>query len=269
MEKGTSLDPNGSSPLHPGMLRVGSSSSRVRERNKRNRSSAATVQTSTASNIIPVAYIPGVTTNLTKKNLRKGQGRGSRRFYQDSDRKSHITLGSSILGGDEDDDDELQQNLQDLNEEESGSFAGNNNNGAGATNNMTTAIRARPKLVQIDETAEEDEDENANHGVDQEAEEDIETEANETGNTDNPSHFRETNVQDNSIGHAGHGNESQQQQEEEQGQGQQGDIRHYRNSMDSSNSDSRDPFHTTVHSSSDSNSEGSFILDVEMASNHH
>lgn len=129
-------------PSNPGLMK------------RRNRNSAATIQTSTASNILPVAYIPGVTTSsLAKKNQRKASPLSSRRYYNDSDRKSHITLGSSILGEDE---EELI----------------NRNNEAKSWPNpperpedldLTTAIRAKPKLVQIDELGEEDDDDMQKH----------------------------------------------------------------------------------------------------------
>ncbi|QLQ78855.1 hypothetical protein HG537_0B02030 [Torulaspora globosa] len=82
------------------------------------RHSTVTVQTR-ASNILPIAYIPGVTS-------------GFRGLNTAGDVRSHITLGSSILGGIEDEEDTTDHNS---NKQE----------------NLTTAIRARPKLVQIQE----------------------------------------------------------------------------------------------------------------------
>ncbi|AGO12888.1 AaceriADL367Wp [[Ashbya] aceris (nom. inval.)] len=103
----------------------------------RNRSSAATMATR-ASNVLPVAYIPGVT--VVGKKFR------NRHLFNNGDTRSHITLGSSILGGDDDDFDD---------DSEIGSQAGDRSSvGVQHANNLTTAIRAKPKLVQITEEDE-------------------------------------------------------------------------------------------------------------------
>ncbi|AMD18778.1 HBL124Cp [Eremothecium sinecaudum] len=109
----------------------------------RNRSSAATVMTR-ASNVLPVAYIPGVTA-VGKKTSR-------RRLFNNGDIRSHITLGSSILGGDDDDIDEGS---------EIASYIADRNSTADKPPALTTAIRGKAKLVQI---TEEDED-NRNAGA--------------------------------------------------------------------------------------------------------
>lgn len=227
----------------PAMLREISTGSGSRPRNRRNRNSAATIQTSTASNIIPVAYIPGVTTNLTKKNLRKG-GRLGRKYYQDSDRKSHITLGSSILG---DDDDELLNRDRDAQEWGTDGSVSTNKNSEGP--DLTTAIRARPKLVQIDELAEDDDDDE---------EEEEKQEGREQAQIQHALH---THGSDTSATHG----LPQYLSSELQSSSQQG----VRRASTTSSNDPRDPFQTDrsrdeTFNSSDSNSEGSFILDVEM-----
>ena len=103
----------------------------------RNRSSAATMATR-ASNVLPVAYIPGVT--AVGKKFR------NRHLFNNGDTRSHITLGSSILGGDDDDFDD---------DSEIGSQAGDRSSvGVQHAGNLTTAIRAKPKLVQINEEDE-------------------------------------------------------------------------------------------------------------------
>lgn len=272
----------GGSPLHPGMLRSGSTNSaHVRARNKRNRSSAATIQTSTASNIIPVAYIPGVTTNLTKKNLRKGPGRGGRKFYQDSDRKSHITLGSSILGDDDDDDDDVD-NVDSVRAAATGD-KGRDSPGSDGPN-LTTAIRARPKLVQIDELAEEEGEE---HEQEQgQGQEQRQGQSQGRSQEQRQQEYRQdaaggsagqlSNIQDTSlIGTAGHSNsvldiEQRQSYAQSHADAENRDIRRdsYNTMGSYAISESRDPFHSRLSVSSDSNSEGSFILDVEIASNH-
>lgn len=135
------------------------------------RSSAMTVQTR-ASNILPIAYIPGVTAG-GGKNGKKSQRPPPlpRHLFNNGDTRSHITLGSSILGGDDDDDDDDGDHDEDYNgnDNEHGFIASNNRNGQihggeqyqqkknPSTDALTTAIRAKPKLVQITEEQEEDE----------------------------------------------------------------------------------------------------------------
>ncbi|QHS76795.1 Opy2p [Saccharomyces paradoxus] len=102
-----------------------------------NRSSTSTTRTK-ASNILPIAYIPGVTSGLTADKLQSKLRSSSKRQNAPGDIRSHITLGSSILDGLDEDDDEHNQGL----DKDSG-------------DNLITAIRAKPKLVQI---AEEESD---------------------------------------------------------------------------------------------------------------
>lgn len=59
--------------------------------------------------------------------------------------RSHITLGSSILGGIEDDDDQSTTHEADRRAADNYS-----------QENLTTAIRAKPKLVQIQEQEEDE-----------------------------------------------------------------------------------------------------------------
>ncbi|CAI4925680.1 ANL_collapsed_G0057450.mRNA.1.CDS.1 [Saccharomyces cerevisiae] len=102
-----------------------------------NRSSASTTRTR-ASNILPIAYIPGVTSGLSTDKLQSKLRSSSKRQNAAGDIRSHITLGSSILDGLDDEDDEHNQVLN-----------------KDADDNLITAIRAKPKLVQI---AEEESD---------------------------------------------------------------------------------------------------------------
>lgn len=102
-----------------------------------NRSSASTTRTK-ASNILPIAYIPGVTSGLTADKLQSKLRSSSKRQNAAGDIRSHITLGSSILDGLDEEDDEHNQGLNKDSED-----------------NLITAIRAKPKLVQI---AEEESD---------------------------------------------------------------------------------------------------------------
>ena len=136
---------------------------------ERRRSTASTAdarlsRVSLASNLLPVAYIPGVTSAATNTNTNTNtsgtpggtvssaaNSRGSNRRTPTSltsaarlnvagDTGSHITLGSSILGG-----------LDDAWDSESVADGTLGTVKIGLGNNLTTAIKARAKLVQIHE----------------------------------------------------------------------------------------------------------------------
>ncbi|SCU88177.1 LAMI_0D09076g1_1 [Lachancea mirantina] len=122
-----------------------------------NRSSAATVTTRASSNILPIAYIPGVTAGKQGKLPPL-----PRHLLRSGDTRSHITLGSSILGGMDDDDDSTSDDRdRDVKTTANGRLESDADAGAGEkndTNHLTTAIRAKPKLVQISEEEEDDDD---------------------------------------------------------------------------------------------------------------
>lgn len=122
-------------------------------------STTSTIKTN-ASNLLPIAYIPGVTSGAAR---RTPTSLNSARAYNShlniaGDTGSHITLGSSILGGlDEDfDDHSITQSRSNFTDNDISTFnttttaTGTVNIGIG--NNLTTAIKAKPKLVQISET---------------------------------------------------------------------------------------------------------------------
>lgn len=125
----------------------------------RNRSSAATQMTK-ASNILPIAYIPGVTAGSRSQHKLPPL---PRHLLRNGDTRSHITLGSSILGGGDDDRESLiDLPLEDSREGTSaaspaaeGVYSGVNAEHVTSQDALTTAIRARPKLVQISEEDEE------------------------------------------------------------------------------------------------------------------
>ncbi|EJS41353.1 opy2p [Saccharomyces arboricola H-6] len=116
-----------SAPLAPPILNVPG-----------NRSSTSTTRTR-ASNILPIAYIPGVTSGLTADKLQSKLRSSIKRQNAAGDIRSHITLGSSILDGldEEDEEHNLGYNKGMHNKDSDG--------------NLITAIRAKPKLVQITE----------------------------------------------------------------------------------------------------------------------
>ncbi|CAI4054950.1 hypothetical protein SUVZ_16G3510 [Saccharomyces uvarum] len=106
-----------------------------------NRSSTSTTRTR-ASNILPIAYIPGVTSALTAEKLQSKLRSSAKRQHAAGDIRSHITLGSSILDGLDEEYDDHNLNSRGMHSNDS-------------EDNLITAIRAKPKLVQI---AEEESD---------------------------------------------------------------------------------------------------------------
>lgn len=130
----------------------------------RNRSSAATAVTK-ASNILPIAYIPGVTAG--KRGLAKPHPPLPKHLLRSGDTRSHITLGSSILGDDDDDDEGDNAAIgaaaaaaRNISSTSTPSLS-EKQSPVGADDALTTAIRARPRLVQISEEEDgaEDDDE--------------------------------------------------------------------------------------------------------------
>ena len=167
-------------------------------------SSASTIRTN-SSNVLPIAYIPGVTSSSNARSHRPNNGNNSRfnhNFGNGSgsnlnivgDTGSHITLGSSILGGLDEDFDAMsimmdrhnnnnnimRENVQQQDHIDGGYNSANDNTGIdydrehddigtmdtdmqsamdtslgtikiGLGNNLMTAIKAKPKLIQINE----------------------------------------------------------------------------------------------------------------------
>lgn len=99
---------------------------------------ATTISTTNASNILPVAYIPGVTVRPTKNNTKSIYSYETDSIFSDL----NTIENASIIG------DIMKANYSDNN------TAGNNNTGS----NTMTAIKAQPRLVNIDRIDEEDED---------------------------------------------------------------------------------------------------------------
>lgn len=98
-----------------------------------------TVHTKASSNILPIAYIPGVT-------ITQGRTTHGRSNMNQDDIRSHITLGSSILGSEDNFDLEslpIQMMQPSMN--------------SASQTSLTTAIRAKPKLVTINREDEENE----------------------------------------------------------------------------------------------------------------
>lgn len=111
-------------------------------------STASTVRTG-ASNILPIGYIPGVTSasNTNNKN---------NHLNIVGDIRSHITLSSSILDGGYDDEEEESEQGSKHSEQVRLSRERRNNNKS--KEYLTTAIKGKPKLVQINEDEEGEEE---------------------------------------------------------------------------------------------------------------
>lgn len=112
--------------------------------NSSNRNSVATtISTTNASNILPIAYIPGVTVRPTKNNTKSIYSYETDSIFSDL----NTIENASIIG------DIMRANYN-------GQDNGSNDN------NMTTAIKAQPRLVNVDRIEEEDEDEEYDDEID-------------------------------------------------------------------------------------------------------
>lgn len=175
----------GTAPLRPPMRSSGSGSRHSVSTTGGNTSRHSRI--SLASNVLPVAYIPGVTNAGGTGTLGSGSGtataRGNgsvssaantrrtptslnsaaTRLNIAGDTGSHITLGSSILGGLDDAWDAASERGSERESEHSDALGADGtalDSTLGGTlgtvriglgNNLTTAIKARAKLVQIHE----------------------------------------------------------------------------------------------------------------------
>lgn len=164
----TSTRMNYNSSLMPSMLprQQKNTNNQFRNIHYNKRLSLSTINTRASSNILPIAYIPGVTGTTTTNH-----------HYFNDDIKSHITLSSSIFDDNNSDTFSLNNNNHNTNLSKiefknisstpntisfptiSHSLNDNNNNNNKA---VITAIKAKPKLVQIEEEEEEQQDTNRN-----------------------------------------------------------------------------------------------------------
>lgn len=121
-----------------------------------NRSSSSTIFTR-ASNILPIAYIPGVTSTDPNKHLNSANLFKNHPLNTVGDVRSHITLGSSIFDGierDDDDDEERGNKGKTAGNAYSTSTVRKHNKEKDNREQLTTAIRAQPRLVHINEEEE-------------------------------------------------------------------------------------------------------------------
>lgn len=113
--------------------------------NSSRHSVATTMSTTNASNILPIAYIPGVTVRPTKNNTRSIYSYETESVFSDL----NTIENASIIG------DVMRANqLQDANAAQ----ADANANGSTNKDGTMTAIKAQPKLINVDRIEEEDED---------------------------------------------------------------------------------------------------------------
>lgn len=117
--------------------------------NHSHRSSVAT-SISNASNILPIAYIPGVTVRPTKNNTRSLYSYDSESLFSDLNTIENASIVGESIG----------------NHGQAASAAPNGANGNGVSVNTSpatmTAIKAQPKLVNVDKIEEEEEEEDFN-----------------------------------------------------------------------------------------------------------
>ncbi|CAH6723828.1 hypothetical protein CLIB1444_21S00276 [[Candida] jaroonii] len=124
--------------------------------NSSNRNSiATTISTTNASNILPIAYIPGVTVRPTKNNTKSIYSYETDSIFSDL----NTIENASIIG------DIMRANYQDQERSD---------NDDGEKNTMT-AIKAQPRLVNVERIEEEEEEDDYVSGNDNEI-----TEMNET-----------------------------------------------------------------------------------------
>ena len=106
-----------------------------------------TVHTKASSNVLPIAYIPGVTINQMQPHVKPGyrpHSRAVRGRLNHDDVRSHITLGSSILGSEDNFDLEFDHSVTPVPVKPEMEKAEK------PATNLTTAIRAKPRLITID-----------------------------------------------------------------------------------------------------------------------
>lgn len=133
-------------------------------RNETNNLSIISNRASSASNILPIGYIPGVTSTSTMNSgimrnhnpLKNLNSKSNLSTYNNhlnivGDIRSHITLGSSIL---EDISEDIEDNISTyINNLQSPPNTANIIKSSSGSS-LTTAIKGRPKLVQINESKE-------------------------------------------------------------------------------------------------------------------
>lgn len=114
---------------------------------------ATTISTTNASNILPIAYIPGVTVRPTRNNTRLVYSYESDSIFSDLNTIENASIIGDVMRA-------------------------NNHNGVdnppqdgNPTGSTTTAIKAQPRLVNVDRIEEEEEDEDLTDGDDDEHEE--------------------------------------------------------------------------------------------------
>lgn len=125
--------------------------------NSNNRNSmATTISTTNASNILPIAYIPGVTVRPTKNNTKSIYSYETDSVFSDLNTIENASIIGDIMKANNYNGQESQHKLQQLQQlQEQEQYEGGDPN----QDNTMTAIRGQPRLVNVDRIEEEDEDE--------------------------------------------------------------------------------------------------------------
>lgn len=126
--------------------------------NHRN-SMATTISTTNASNILPIAYIPGVTVRPTKNNTKSIYSYETESIFSDLNTIENASIIGDIMKANnyngQESQQQRQQQQQPLHQLQEEQEPGENN---GAGDNTMTAIRGQPRLVNVDRIEEEEED---------------------------------------------------------------------------------------------------------------
>lgn len=129
------------------------------ETNSSRNSVATSMSTTNASNILPIAYIPGVTVRPTKNNTRSIYSYETDSIFSDMNTIENASIIGDVMRTNQ---MHNQHNNANANADQGQGLADGHQEGAhgGAFNkdSTMTAIKAQPKLVNVDRIEEEDED---------------------------------------------------------------------------------------------------------------
>ncbi|KAK6204654.1 uncharacterized protein RJT21DRAFT_117096 [Scheffersomyces amazonensis] len=123
--------------------------------NSTNRNSVATsFSTTNASNILPIAYIPGVTVRPTANNTRSIYSYDSESLFSDLNTIENASIVGDVTRGNYDSSTTLASTAESSEDEKNSDNKDDSN-----VNDTMTAIKAQPRLVNVERIEEEDEDE--------------------------------------------------------------------------------------------------------------
>ncbi|KAI5951063.1 hypothetical protein KGF54_004137 [Candida jiufengensis] len=136
--------------------------------NQSNRNSVAT-SFSNASNILPIAYVPGVTVRPTKNNTRSIYSYDSDSIFSDLNTIENASIVGDVIIANQLSTSSSNNNGTEKNDSPQ-SLQSDQSNRSGTM----TAIKAQPRLVNVDRIQEEDEDEDEDDDEEEDDDEDEE-----------------------------------------------------------------------------------------------